>query len=518
MKDFLINFFDHQDFMPRWVCGHWTELHGWLYILSNIAVWAAYFTIPLILIYVINKRQGFVFRKVFIWFILFIFLCGTTHLVDAIIFWFPIYRVNALILFTTAVVSWVTVYILYKYLPEVLEYKSPEELQKIIDNQAKELLITNKHLAESEKQFRALVNHNPDIITRINKNRTYTFINESLNRIRGVDVNQIIGKSIYELRDPKDTVNNEIFIKALDSVFETKKSLSYEFTSHTLTSSKCFFSINLIPLQNNENDEIEDILTVTKDITVQKMNELSLQEHVANLQLLAEKLENKRRILEDFTYIVSHNLRSPVANLAALINLIQEDNQGDMRDILLQKLFIAFEKLSTTVYDLTTVVQIRNEIQIEKELLFFNKMLENQIINLETQIKEADAEIEYDFSDCESIAYPRIYLESIFLNMLTNALKYRSEERKTKIIFKSFIDFNGVISFTCEDNGLGIDMQKHGYKLFGLNKTFHNHPDAKGFGLFITKNQIESLGGSISAHSEVNHGTIFTIIFNKFIS
>ena len=518
MRDFWINFFDHQDFMPRWVCGHWTELHGWLYIISNLAVWAAYFTIPMLLIYVIRKKKDFVFRKIFIWFILFIFFCGTTHLVDAIIFWFPIYRVNAIILLITAIVSWVTIYILYKYLPIVLEYKSPEELQKIIDDQANELLITNKHLAESEKQFRALVNHNPDIITRINKNRTYTFINESLNRIRGVDVNQIIGKSIYEVRDPKDTINNEIFIKALDSVFETKKSVSYEFISHTIKSSKCFFSINIIPLKNDDNDEIEDVLTVSKDITAQKMNELSLQEHVANLQLLAEKLENKRRILEDFTYIVSHNLRSPVANLAALLNLIEEENQEDMKNMLMQKVFIAFQKLSDTVYDLTTVVQIRNDTQIEKETLYFESMLENQLINLESQIKEADAVIEVDFSSCESIEYPRIYLESIFLNMLTNSLKYRSRERKTKITLKSFMDQDGKINLTCEDNGLGIDMKKHGYKLFGLNKTFHNHPDAKGFGLFITKNQIESLGGTISAHSEVNHGTIFTIIFNKFIA
>jgi len=160
------------------------------------------------------------------------------------------------------------------------------------------------------------------------------------------------------------------------------------------------------------------------------------------------------------------------------------------------------------------VVQIRQDTEIPKEELYFQDIVISQIINLETQIRETGANVTYDFNACEKINYPKVYLESIFLNLLTNAIKYRSPDRVPQIMFKSYTDKEGIISVSCEDNGMGINMEKFGSKLFGLNKTFHNHPDSKGTGLFITKNQIETMGGTIYAESKVNEGTKFIINFN----
>jgi len=112
------------------------------------------------------------------------------------------------------------------------------------------------------------------------------------------------------------------------------------------------------------------------------------------------------------------------------------------------------------------------------------------------------------------IEYHKTYLESIFLNLVTNAIKYRSPDRNPEIHIETEI-VNDKIKLTIRDNGLGIDLVRHGHKLFGLNKTFHRHPDAKGVGLYLTKIQIETMGGSIYATSEVNKGTVFTIIFNN---
>ena len=120
-----------------------------------------------------------------------------------------------------------------------------------------------------------------------------------------------------------------------------------------------------------------------------------------------------------------------------------------------------------------------------------------------------------DFSKIPTIQYHKTYLESIFLNLITNAIKYRSPERDPVIHLKTDI-INDRIRLSFTDNGLGIDLGKHGHKLFGLNKTFHRHPDAKGVGLYLTKIQVETMGGHIYAESEVGKGTVFTIIFNKF--
>jgi PAS domain S-box-containing protein len=512
--EIIENLFSSGGFMPRWVCGQWSETLGWLYILSNIATGLAYFTIPILLYKFVIKRKERIFNRVFICFMLFIFFCGTTHLVDAVIFWTPLYRLNAIVLGITALISWITVFVLYRFIPKALQYRSPAELQLIIEDQTKELAIAYQKLSISENQFRTLVNSNPDIITRIDKNLTYQFINESIRKVRNLDTEDIIGKNMREVQGESDKQINELFINHVESVFKTNKTETFEFETTINFNQHRYFQLSVIPLENQTGGMPEDVLTITRDITNQKMYEFELKRNIDNLELLADRIEKKRKILEDFTYIVSHNLRSPVTNLAALLNLFKEEKDEGMRNMFIQKIDTAFETLSTTVTDLTNAVRIRQDTEIPKEELFFQDIVSSHIINLETQIKDTAATVTYDFNACEKISYPKVYLESIFLNLLTNAIKYRSPQRAPQIFFKSYIDKDGMISLTCQDNGLGINLEKHGAKIFGLNKTFHEHPDAKGTGLFITKNQIETMGGSIYVESEVDKGTKFIIYFN----
>ncbi|WP_395047986.1 ATP-binding protein [Flavobacterium sp.] len=512
--EIIKNLFSSGGFMPRWICGQWSETLGWLYIISNIAIGLAYLSIPILLYKFIKKRKERIFNRVFICFMLFIFFCGTTHFVDAIIFWIPLYRLNAVILSMTALISWITIFVLYRFLPKALQYRSPADLQLIIEEQTKDLAIAYQKLSISENQFKTLVNSNPDIITRIDKNLTYQFINDSIRKVRNVEAENIIGKNMREVQGQGDNKINESFIRHVESAFKTNKTETFEFETNTNINQHNYFQLSIIPLENQADEMPEDVLTITRDITHQKLYELELKRNIDNLELLADRIEKKREILESFTYIVSHNLRSPVANMAALLNLLKEETDDDMRNMFIQKIDIAFENLSTTVTDLTNAVRIRQDTEIPKEELFFQDIVSRHIINLEMQIKETASTIAYDFNACEKINYPKVYLESIFLNLLTNAIKYRSPKRAPQIIFKSYIDKDGMISLTCEDNGTGINLQKHGAKLFGLNKTFHEHPDAKGTGLFITKNQIETMGGTIFAESEVDKGTKFIIYFN----
>ena len=128
-------------------------------------------------------------------------------------------------------------------------------------------------------------------------------------------------------------------------------------------------------------------------------------------------------------------------------------------------------------------------------------------------ILKSGAIVKGDFSKVSAIPYNKVYMESIFLNLVGNAIKYKSETRTPEIFITSEIE-NKKIKLKFKDNGLGIDLEKHGNKLFGLNKVFHRHPEAKGVGLFMTKTQIEAMGGDISATSAINIGTTFTINFN----
>jgi len=140
LLEFFRKLLDSEQFMPRWVCGKWTPFHGWLYIISDLVIFAAYMAIPFAMVYFIRKRWGDLpFRGVFWLFIAFIALCGTTHLMDAIIFYVPHYRLNALVLVATGIVSVATVVTMIRVMPEALAYKSPLELQQAVDQKTLEL-------------------------------------------------------------------------------------------------------------------------------------------------------------------------------------------------------------------------------------------------------------------------------------------------------------------------------------------------------------------------------------------
>jgi signal transduction histidine kinase len=242
---------------------------------------------------------------------------------------------------------------------------------------------------------------------------------------------------------------------------------------------------------------------IIQDIDQVKKREESLKTSLSKIN------QNNQR-LQNFAYIVSHNLRSYAGNLKLMLNLHEESNDAaDQREILSHVKSIS-NSLDTTIKHLTEIVTIDSSKNNEKTLIEFELLFKNIINALKTNIEETNAIIKYDFSKCSHVYYLPAYLESIFHNLLSNALKYKSQDRQLIIWCESYIkDDNVYIIF--KDNGMGIDMNKFGDKIFGLYQKFHNNQDAQGVGLYITRNQIESLGGSIDIKSEVDMGTLFEI-------
>ncbi len=150
VTEFFKKLADTSDWPPRWLCGEWSSFHGWLYIYSDIAIWLAYFAIPVILIWFVQRRTDVPFLPVFWLFGAFIVLCGTTHIIDAVIFWWPAYRISALVRFFTAIVSLLTVYALLRDLPKALQLKGPKAIESEEDRrkQAEEDLQENEDLVQ----------------------------------------------------------------------------------------------------------------------------------------------------------------------------------------------------------------------------------------------------------------------------------------------------------------------------------------------------------------------------------
>lgn len=227
---------------------------------------------------------------------------------------------------------------------------------------------------------------------------------------------------------------------------------------------------------------------------------------------LANQLQRQNEQLANFAHIASHNLRSHVGNLSSLLKLHKEADTSEQA-VLLEMVDKVTKHLSDTLSDLIESIRIKEDTAKERQVVHFTDVLTKTKDVLASQLLEAKA-IVVDSFPVPSIHYPPVYLESIFLNLISNAVKYRSPDRDPVIRVKTAME-DGEPVLTIADNGLGIDLERHGDKLFGLYKTFHTTKDAKGLGLFITKVQVEAMGGRITVESAVDRGTSFHIHFGS---
>ena len=239
---------------------------------------------------------------------------------------------------------------------------------------------------------------------------------------------------------------------------------------------------------------------------------LALQDEIQ--KELIEELSLQNNQLNDFSSIISHNLRAPAANITMLIDTFDEQGGIDEVKSVFSMLKKVSQNLNDTLNQILEILTLKTHKKIEIEQLNFEEILNKTMDNLKGDIIDKKADFTIDFSEAPTVNYTGIYLESIFHNLVSNALKYAHPDRIPKIDIKSKKSDNATF-LSISDNGLGIDLEKYGSKIFGMNKVFHDHPDAKGVGLFMTKMQVERFGGKITVKSEVNVGTTFTILLNS---
>ncbi|WP_273568360.1 sensor histidine kinase [Maribacter halichondriae] len=215
----------------------------------------------------------------------------------------------------------------------------------------------------------------------------------------------------------------------------------------------------------------------------------------------------------NFAHIVSHNLRSHSSNLSMLSGFLAQEKKEKERKNLVQMLQEASGSLNETVMHLNEVVQVKAHALEKMKAVNLYDCLKAVEKNISVLLKEKEAKCIISVPRKQNIKAIPAYLDSVFLNLFTNSLKYSFPSRKPVIEITSEEKGDKVV-VKFKDNGLGIDLDRHGENLFGMYKTFHRHKDAKGIGLFITKNQIEAMNGNISVESTVDVGTTFTLVFD----
>jgi PAS domain S-box-containing protein len=239
------------------------------------------------------------------------------------------------------------------------------------------------------------------------------------------------------------------------------------------------------------------------DITQSKEAENELNN---SFEIVSE--QNKR--LLNFSYIVSHNLRSHTSNIASIVSFLENTDSQEEKNEMLQLLKTVSNSLNETMLHLNEVINIRTNISLVLMPLNLNEYISTALNVLNEQISKNDISILSHVPLDTIINYNPAYLESILYNIISNSIRYRHPDR-TAIIKISYHIENNLKFLEISDNGIGIDLIKNADKLFGMYKTFTTNSESKGIGLFITKNQIDAMGGTITVESEPNIGTTFKI-------
>lgn len=248
------------------------------------------------------------------------------------------------------------------------------------------------------------------------------------------------------------------------------------------------------------------LVGISMDISELKQKEIELRSLIKVSSSQNEKLIN-------FAHIVSHNLRSHTANFSMLLSFLLQETTEEERQGIIKMLVDSSDSLLETINNLNEVVDINSNYGVQKKPIALKNKIQTVIKSLKADLVSQNVTVVNEVSNNININVVPAYIDSILNNFLTNGIKYRSTERDSYVRLSAEKEDNYTV-LTIADNGLGIDLKRHGEKLFGMYKTFHNTPNSKGIGLYITKNQIEAMNGKVTVESTVNQGTTFKIYFN----
>lgn len=536
--DFLSWLFRTDGFPARWHCGAgWQESPwlGWLHILSDLGVWSAYCAIPIVLIYFAMRRKDLPFRGVFVLFGAFIFACGTTHLMEAIIFWWPGYRLAGVIKLFTALVSWATVFALIREIPGVLKMRAPHELEREITarkaveaelqkvNAELEQRVTERTtdltaavmaLQESEQREKQRAvelesvlraTPTPIWISHDAQCRNITG-NPASYRLVGMDeasnvsatAAAPVNRSFTEYRNgvPLEKDELPLQISAARGIEINDAEITLKFPDGR----ERHIYGNTVPLRDSDGS-LRGAVGAFVDITPIKVAEQSLKE------------ADRRK--DEFLATLAHELRNPLAPIRNSLEVLKRaDGDAALIDVSRETMERQMTQMVRLIDDLLDVSRItRNKLDLRPARVELASIVHHAIETCRSLIDEAGLQFELSLPAAPIYLHAdSIRLTQVFSNLLTNAAKYT--ERGGQILFVVEREGNEAV-VTVTDTGVGIprNMLPRVFEMFTqIERTRPLAQGGLGIGLTIVKRLVEMHGGSITAYSDGEGlGSRFTV-------
>ncbi len=389
---------------------------------------------------------------------------------------------------------------------DITELKRTEEeliqardhLEDQVKKQTVKLQEAYNSLKETESQFRALAENSPDLIIRVNRDLNYLYVNSTIEEITGNPPEFYIGKNIDEIGLPEKYIS--YFKENYLELFKTGKTIHGEYEFSTINGLK-FYKTSIVP-EYNTKGEIETALTLTRNISERKKLEDDLKE-------LVNELERSNEELQQFAYVISHDLQEPLRTISSFTQLLERRYKGKLdkdADEFINFIVDGSNRMNQMIKDLLQYSRVTTQ-GGEFSKTDAEEVLKQTLSNLKTVITENNADITYDH--LPTVMADDKQLQRVFQNLILNAIKFKKPDEPPKIHISADKDSNEYI-FSISDNGIGIEKQYFD-RIFTVFQRLHTRIEYEGtgIGLSIVKRIIERHGGRIWVESELGKGSTF---------
>ncbi len=354
-------------------------------------------------------------------------------------------------------------------------------------------------LRDSENRFRSLLENSSDVIVVADKDMNIVFISDSVYRLTGFKPEEIIGLKSMHFSHPEEKERIREFINNVKNTPSLPQKIVYRTLKKDGTVIWCErVSTNLL-----HDPAINGIVSNFRDVTEQYKYEQALEES-------NEILKKTNMELDRFVYSVSHDLRAPLSSILGVIEFAETETNEDSMLELLGMLKSSVRKLDGFVLDILNYSR-NARVQVESEKIDFNELVSDIVRDLRFMNSgNSNVKITIEVSKKAIFYSDKSRIKMIISNLLANALRYHDPEKSNPYVNISIHPKNAGVTISIRDNGIGISKDKH-EKVFDMFYRASVMSEGTGIGLYIVKETVEKLNGTIQLTSEPGEGSDFTI-------